>query len=113
MGFLNACSDFARDKELNLGEAGACAASAAEKGDCVHLLVVGGYQGAAHILAITAAAEGGEHVPGLAKGLDLAGEDVVELVIVADRGEVAVVDSERKGRGRDGDRGCSGRRTRW
>ena len=81
---LNGRGDFARQEELNVGEAGALATSPSQKGDSVYLLIVRGHQRTTHVFTMTAGAEGNEHVPRLSEGANLAGEDVIELRVVAD-----------------------------
>ncbi|MCY1302189.1 hypothetical protein D9M70_518350 [compost metagenome] len=71
------------------------AAALACQGKHVHFAGAGGFHGAHHIGGISAGGDRHQHIAGLAEGIDLALEDLVEAIVVADGGEDGGIGIER------------------
>ena len=83
--------------DVDVGEVFHGAAIVAGVGDGVHAEAAGALEGLDAVLRVARGGDGEQDVAGLAEGFDLALEDVVEVVVVADRGEDAGVRREGNG----------------
>ena len=97
VGFLDVHGGVGGDDDVDVGEGLHGAAVVAGVGDGVEAEGAGELEGPDAVLAVAAGGDGEEDVAGLAEGFDLALEDVVEGVVVADGGEDAGVGGESDG----------------
>lgn len=97
MGFLDVHRRVGGDDDVDVGEGFHGAAVVASVGDGVEAEGAGQGEGLDAVFAVAAGGDGEEDVAGLAEGFDLALEDVVEGVVVADGGEDAGVGGEGDG----------------
>ncbi len=97
VGFLDVHGGVGGDDDVDVGEGLHGAAVVAGVGDGVEAEGAGLLEGADAVPAVAAGGDGEEDVAGLAEGFDLALEDVVEGVVVADGGEDAAVGGEGDG----------------
>ena len=97
VGFLDVHRDVGGDDDVDVGEVFHCAAVVAGVGDGVEAEGVGQLESADAVLRVAGGGDGEEDVAGLAEGFDLALEDVVEGMVVADGGEDAAVGGEGDG----------------
>jgi hypothetical protein len=95
--FLDVHGGVGGDDDVDVGQGLHGAAVVAGVGDGVKAEGAGELEGADAVLAVAAGRDGEEDVAGLAEGFDLALEDVVEGVVVADGGEDAGVGGEGDG----------------
>ena len=97
MGFLDVHGGVGRDDDVDVREGFHGAAVVAGIGDGVEAEGASEREGANTVLGVTGGGDGEEDVAGLAEGLDLTLEDVIEGVVVADGGEDAGVGGEGDG----------------
>ena len=97
MGFLDAGGDSAGDMDFDVGGAFGEASTFSEKNDASHADPLRFLNGGENITRLSARGEPNEDIPRFAEGSDLAGEDVLEGVVVADGGEEPAVGAEGDG----------------
>jgi hypothetical protein len=97
VGFLDVHRRVGGDDDVDVGERGHRAAVVARVGDGVEAEGAGEIERLDAVLLVAGGRDGEQDVPGLSEGFDLALEDVVEGVVVADGGEDAGVGGEGDG----------------
>jgi hypothetical protein len=91
VGFLNAGGDSAGDMDFDVSGTFGEASAFSKKNNASHADPLRFFYGGEHIARLTARGEPNEDIPRFAEGSDLAGEDVLEGVVVADGGEESAV----------------------
>ncbi len=97
VGFLDVHGGVGWDDDVDVGEFLHDAAVVAGVGDGVEAEGAGDFEGLDAVFGVAGGGDGEEDVAGLAEGFDLALEDVVEGVVVADGGEDTGVGGEGNG----------------
>lgn len=97
MGFLDASGDSAGDMDFDVGGAFGETSAFSEKNDAPHTYTLRFFNGGEDIARLAARGESNEDIPCFAEGADLAGEDVLEGVVVADGCEEPAVGAKGDG----------------
>ena len=97
MGFLDAGCNGSSDMDFDVGGSFSEAAAFSEKNDASHADTLRFFNGGEDIARLSARGEPDEDIPRFAESADLAGEDVLEGVVVADGGEESPVGAEGDG----------------
>jgi hypothetical protein len=97
VGFLDAGCDGPGDMDFDVGGAFGESTTFSQKNDASHANSLRFFDGGENIARLSARGKPDENIPRFAEGADLAGEDVLEGVVVADGGEESPVGAEGDG----------------
>jgi hypothetical protein len=86
------------DDDRAISQSFRLAAVAAEESDAANALIPGSGKSGKHIRRIAASRKDDEYVARIRECVDLAGEDIIEPIIVADAGQNGSVGAQRNGR---------------